>query len=194
MKTRDIALYGILMAIIVLMNFTPLGYLKIGTVEITFLMIPVAVGAIMLGPVGGAVLGGVFGLTSFFQCFGMSPFGVALFSINPIAMAFTCIVTRILMGFLSGLIFKGLKKVVKKGIAPFLVSTVSAAVLNTLFFVSSVLIFFGNSDYIKSFGNGLVEIIGVFITVNAVIEIIVCTIVGSAISKTLSVIFEKRRV
>ena len=192
MKTRDIALYGILIAIIFLMSFTPLGYLKIGTVEITFLMIPVAIGAIMLGPVGGAVLGFVFGLTSFIQCFGMSAFGVAILSISPVATAFTCIATRTLMGFLSGLIFRLLRKNIGSGIAPFVIATVSAAVLNTVFFVSSVLVCFGSSDYIQSFGDGIIAIIGAFVTINAVIEIIVCTAIGSAISRALSVIFEKR--
>ena len=48
---------AILTAIIFLMSFTPIGYLKVGFVEITFLVIPVAVGAILLGPAVGTFLG-----------------------------------------------------------------------------------------------------------------------------------------
>ena len=46
--------------------------------------VPVAVGAIILGPKGGAICGLAFGITSFMQCFGMGAFGTMLFSINPL--------------------------------------------------------------------------------------------------------------
>ena len=74
---------AILAAILILMAFTPLGYLKVGTISITFLTLPVVIGAILLGPLSGAILGGVFGLTSFAQCFGMDVFGTTLMGINP---------------------------------------------------------------------------------------------------------------
>ena len=47
-----------------LMAYTPLGYLNIGPLAVTFNVIPVAVCAIVLGPTGGAIAGAVFGLTS----------------------------------------------------------------------------------------------------------------------------------
>lgn len=76
-KTRKLVQMAILIAVMLILAFTPLGYLKVGAIEITFMTIPVVVGAIILGPTAGAVLGGVFGLTSFIQCFGMSAFGAA---------------------------------------------------------------------------------------------------------------------
>ena len=82
-KTRRLVQMSILIAIMLILAFTPLGYLKVGAIDITFMTIPVVVGAILLGPASGAVLGGVFGLTSFIQCFGMSTFGEALLNINP---------------------------------------------------------------------------------------------------------------
>ena len=71
-KTRRLVQMSILIAIMLILAFTPLGYLKVGAIDITFMTIPVVVGAILLGPASGAVLGGVFGLTSFIQCFGIS--------------------------------------------------------------------------------------------------------------------------
>ena len=64
-KVHRITLTAILMAVILLMSFTPLGYLRVGIVSITFLAIPVVIGAILLGPLYGGLLGAVFGLTSF---------------------------------------------------------------------------------------------------------------------------------
>ena len=98
-KTLWMAQTAILAAVILLMAFTPLGYLKVGIIEITFLVIPVAIGAIMIGPGSGAVLGAVFGATSFAQAFA-SPFGAALLAINPFYTFLLTMVPRILMGYL----------------------------------------------------------------------------------------------
>ena len=75
---------AMLTAIILILAFTPLGYIRTGGLEITLIVIPVAVGAVILGPVGGMILGAVFGITSFIQCFGMSPFGAMLLSMSPV--------------------------------------------------------------------------------------------------------------
>ena len=69
--TSQITLLGLMIAILLLMAYTPLGYLNIGPLAITFNIIPVAVSAITMGPVGGAIAGAVFGLTSFGQCIGI---------------------------------------------------------------------------------------------------------------------------
>ena len=64
-KTMRLTLMGLFAAVLLLMAYTPLGYLNIGPLAITFNVIPVALAAITLGPVGGAAMGAVFGLTSF---------------------------------------------------------------------------------------------------------------------------------
>ena len=58
---------AVLIAIMLILAFTPLGYLRIGPLAISLMTIPVVIGAMILGPAGGAVLGLVFGLTSFYQ-------------------------------------------------------------------------------------------------------------------------------
>ena len=69
MKTKfsvsQLVILGLMTAILLLMAYTPLGYLNIGPLAITFNVIPVAISAITLGPVGGAIAGAVFGLTGF---------------------------------------------------------------------------------------------------------------------------------
>ena len=138
-KTRKLTQMALLTAIILLMAFTPLGYLRTGVVEITFIMIPVVVGAILMGPGAGAILGGVFGLTSFIQCFGMSALGAMLLQVNWFFTFVVCFVPRVLMGWLAGLIFKALYKVDKTRLVSFAVASLSGAVLNTIFFVGSAL-------------------------------------------------------
>lgn len=186
-KVLKLVQLGVLAAIIIIMAFTPLGYLKVGVVSITFIMIPVVIGAIVVGPAGGAVLGGVFGITSFIQCFGMDAFGTTLANINIFYTAVMCLIPRILMGFLSGIIFKGLYKVdpTKTKIISFCVSSLSGAVINTVLFVGSLLLFFYNTDYIQSFGDSVFAVIGVLVTANSLIEMGVCLVVGAAVSKAL---------
>lgn len=142
MNNRTIALMGILSAIILLMAFTPLGYLKIGTISISFLMIPVAIGAIALGPVYGAILGALFGITSFAQCFGMDAFGTFLMDVNPFFTFMVCIVARALAGYLTGLIAKAVRKLGGYGFA---ITGLCAALLNTVLFVGSLIAFFWHS-------------------------------------------------
>ena len=124
---------GILIAILLLMAFTPVGYLKIGTMTITFLTIPVVVGAIVCGPGAGAILGTVFGLTSFYQCFGMDPMGTALMQISlPRTFAFT-VIPRLLMGLLVGLVFKAFRK---RTAAAYTVTAFCGPFFNTVLFMT----------------------------------------------------------
>ena len=93
---------AMMIAIILLMSFTPLGYLRTPGLSITLLTIPVAVGAIILGPKGGAVCGFTFGATSFYMAVtGSSAFAAALFNISPAATFIVCIVARVLEGWIT---------------------------------------------------------------------------------------------
>ena len=112
-KTRQLTVLGLLTGILLLMAYTPLGYLNIGPLAISFNVIPVALAAITLGPAGGAAAGAVFGLTSFLQCIGVggvSSMGVVLFGINPVLAFIQRFVPRLLDGLLLGYIFRGVKK------------------------------------------------------------------------------------
>ena len=108
-NTKQLVMLGLLTAILLLMSYTPLGYLNIGPLAISFNVIPVAIAAVTLGPVGGAVVGAVFGLTSFLQCIGIggtSQMGTILFGINPVLAFIQRFIPRLLDGFLLGFIFK----------------------------------------------------------------------------------------
>lgn len=183
---------ALLTAIVIVLAFTPLGYLKIGLLSITFLTIPVIVGAIALGPLAGAILGGVFGITSLMQCFGADLFGATLLSINPLFTGIVCIVPRVLMGWLCGLIFRGLARIDKTNFVSFIVSGLSGALLNTIFFMSGLILFFGQTDYIKEIwdtlapGANVLMFVIAFVGINGLVEAIACGSVGALISKAVS--------
>jgi uncharacterized membrane protein len=171
------------------MAYTPLGYLNVGPFAITFNVIPVALAAITVGPIGGAIAGGVFGLTSFCQAVGIggtSAMGSVLFSISPFFTVIQCFVPRILDGFLLGFVFRGVRKCSN----PYLASAVTgfcSAFFNTLFFMTSLVVLFGNTDYMQNLINGqnILLFVCSFVGVNAVFEMISSTVVTGAVGSAL---------
>ncbi|MBQ1237092.1 MAG: ECF transporter S component [Oscillospiraceae bacterium] len=194
-KTRRLTQLALLVAIMLVLAFTPLGYLKLGpALEITFMTIPVAVGAILLGPASGAFLGGVFGLTSFIQCFGMSQFGATLLGIDAVRTFLVCMVSRVLMGWLCGLIFKALHKLDKTRFLSYAAASLSAAVLNTVFFMGLLMLLFGQTDFILNMRGGmnLIAFLAAFVGIQGVVEAIVAFALGTAISKAVSVVLARK--
>ena len=187
-KVHRITLTAILMAIILVMSFTPLGYLKAGIVSITFLAVPVVIGGIVLGPLYGGVLGAAFGLTSFAQCFGMEAFGTALMGLNPLATFITCLLPRILIGVVAGWLYRLLHRWDRAGVWSAVVTSVAGSLTNTVFFVGMVIAFFQSSYFA---GSGVWDIILLFFSVNIPLEAVVCGVLGGALSKALAVVMKE---
>jgi uncharacterized membrane protein len=188
-KPRELTLLGLLTALLLLMSYTPLGYLNIGPLAITFNMIPVAIAAAALGPWGGAFAGAVFGNTSFLQCLGIggtSPMGVILFDINPVLAFVQRFVPRLLAGLLTGFIYKGAAKLANRTFAGF-AAGFSAAFLNTALFMLTLVILFGSTDYLQGLmaGKNVLLFIVTFVGINAFVEMLASTAVTGALCKAL---------
>ena len=188
-RSRSTTRLGLLTAILMVLSMTPLGYLNIGPLAISFNMIPVAVGAAALGPMGGAVLGAVFGMTSFLQCLGIggsSAMGVILFHINPFLAFVQRFVPRLVTGFLVGYVYRGVRKFFKAGIAGG-AAGFCAALLNTVLFMGALVLLFGNTQYLTDLmaGRNVIVFICTFVGVNAVFEMLAATAVTAALCATL---------
>ena len=186
---RALAILGLMTALLILFSFTPIGTIPIGPLSITLNVIPVAVAAIALGPVGGLIMGCVFGLLSFLQCLGIgipSGMGITLFSINPFLAFIQRFVPRALDGFLVGVIFRALEK--KPGPRPAcFIAGFCSAFLNTAFFMSALVLLFGNTEYVQGLMNGRSFLVFVcaFVGINAVVEMLVCTVVSGFVGSAL---------
>ncbi len=190
-NSKQLVTLALLSALIIVMSFTPLGYLAVNALNISLLTIPVAIGAIASGPIGGAILGAVFGLTSFSRCFGLTPLGTALCEISPIKAFILAVLPRVLDGFLLGVISSTLSKLgVQKNIV-FTITGLLAAALNTLFYMSALVLLYGNSDIIQEYwqtlspGKNVVAFVIAFVGINAVFEMIAATLITSAIVAAL---------
>lgn len=91
MSVGELTSIGLMTAILIVMSFTPLGYFRTLGLSISLMMIPVAIGAMIIGPKAGLWLGLVFGATSFYQVLtAPSAFTSALFSISPLYTFLVC--------------------------------------------------------------------------------------------------------
>ena len=187
LSTRDFVLLGLLVAVLIV-----LGYVNIpqpAGLSITFNMIPVAIAAIALGPTGGAIIGGAFGLISFLQCFGICGFsgmGAALAAVNPVLAFVQRFIPRLLDGVLLGFIHRLLRRRlnVYAGCA---ITGFLAAFLNTLLFMTSLVWLFGSTEYMQNSmaGRGMLAYIVAAVGVNGVVEMIVSTLLTGAVGAAL---------
>ena len=188
-NTKKLALMGVLTGIMVV-----LGYVNIpmpAGLSITFNMIPVAIAGMAMGLWGGTAMGAVFGLISFLQCFGIigtSGMGAALVAEAPWWMSFVQrFVTRVLMGFLTALIYKTLKGRMRNTYLHGAITGFSAAFLNTLLFMSALVLLFGHTEYLqgKMAGRAFLAYIVASVGVNGLVEMATAAVLTGAIGVAL---------
>lgn len=182
-KTLQMAQLAILLAILLIMAFTPLGYLKIGPLSVSFLTLPVAIGAVILGPKAAIILGAAFGLTSFYQCLGMDALGVALMGVSPVRTFIMCFVPRVLIGVITGYLYQLLKY--KNDKVATAVTCLAAPIVNTVFFLGTMVLFFGQTPVLQQFGTTVWAILSVMGIANVIPETLVCLLAGTAICLAL---------
>ena len=118
-KTSEMVKMALFIALIILLSVTPLGYIPLGAINATTIQMPVIIGAVLFGWKKGAVLGGVFGLTSLIKntlqpnltSFVFSPF-VPVFGEESGSFwaIIISLVPRIMIGVIAALVFALLTK------------------------------------------------------------------------------------
>lgn len=186
-----------LMALMILMAMVPLlGYIPLTpTIRATTLHIPVMVGAILLGPRAGALLGGFFGLTSLISntvnptmtSFVFTPF----YSVGEVGgngwSLVICFVPRILLGVVAGWVFLLLRERIKSVTIACAIAAVLGSLTNTVLVLGGIYLFFGTTyAAVKeiSYDVLLSVLIGV-ITLNGVLEAIVAALICSLVTRPL---------
>lgn len=189
---RMLTTLALLVAIELVMKAIGLGSVPIGPLYMSFLTLPIAVGAITMGPFAGGVLGGVFGIVSFFDAVtGKSAMTGALFQVSPINTFILCVGMRILMGVCVGLIFMAIKRFDEKGSWSYILSAMCAPGLNTVFFMGYIVLAFYNCDYVQSIvsAKGAVNplmFIVLLVGVQGLVEFFVSGILGGIVSRAVA--------
>ena len=111
-RTKRLTAQTLLLAILILQDFIPaLGNIPIGPLSLTTLQITVMIGAVVMGPNTGMLLGGTWGVITWLRAFfyPSSPLAPLIFT-NPLI----AIVPRLLVGLVAGYLFLWLRKVMKQ--------------------------------------------------------------------------------
>lgn len=108
-KNYEIAVLGILTAIMIIMWETPLGTIPLGAVSVTIAHIPILVGTILLGFKEGLVLGFIFGLISMIKSYISPMTPLDPFFQNPLIS----IVPRLMIPIMTHLTVQATKKINK---------------------------------------------------------------------------------
>ena len=186
-KTRQLTQLSLLIALEAVMAFTPLGFIMIPPISITILHIPVIIGAILMGPTYGGILGGAFGVLSMIKAtfFAASPADL-LFSPfasgAPVQSAVMCIVPRILLGVAAALLYRLLRQVTKD-IAAMAVSCILATLLHSVMVLGAMWLFFQ-----------AMPLRDVFVTVaslNCIVEMLAAGVVGTTVCKPVMAYLRK---
>lgn len=186
-KTFRIALLGLMLALEFLF-----AYIKIPMSSglcITFNMIPVAIAAVAMGVTGGAIVGGIFGLLSFSTCFGWfggDAFGALLVSINPLYTFILCVITRLIVGVLTALVYQLISKKINVH-AGFVVTGLCAALFNTILFMTALVVLFGNTNEVQGMmaGKSILLFVITSVGINSVIEMVISTVLTGAVGTAL---------
>ena len=203
-KTKDTRwMVGVAMmaAIVVLLANTPLGLIQLPIIKATTTHIPVIIGSILLGPLAGGILGGVFGICSMISntfapvatsmCF--SPFLSETGLVGAVKAVWVSVGCRILIGVVAGWLWIGLKKLRVNDLAALPVVGFVGSMTNTITVMFSILFLF-RAEYAAAKNIAMEAfydfVIGV-VTGTGVLEAIVALILVTVIGKALLSIFKR---
>lgn len=193
-KTYELVLLSLLIAVELVLMFTPLGYIPLGVIRATTLHIPVILAGIVLGYKGGMTIGLVFGLTSVFintmtptaTSFVFSPF----YSIGDVSgNMFSLLIAigpRVALGAIAAYMYTACKKVTNQHIAVILASLFST-LSHTALVLGGIYVFFGatyatarNIPY-----NTLFNVLMGVVATNGIMEAILAAVIVLALSRVL---------
>lgn len=146
--TKYMVTLAMLCAIMIVMGMTGIGFIPLPVIKATTMHIPVIIGAVILGPAGGAILGAVFGLCSIWAnttapgllAFAFSPFMSTEGLPGVFKSLWIALGCRITLGYLAGWLWRLFKKLFKKDLIALPVTAALATICHTVLVMGSIYI------------------------------------------------------
>lgn len=192
--TRWMVSTALMAAIVILLANTPLGMIQLPIIKATTVHIPVIIGAVLLGPLAGGILGGVFGICSLISnttaptllSFAFSPFLCSDFSgiFKSLWISIGC---RILIGAVSGWLWILFKKIRLSSWAALPVTGFIGSMTNTIAVMGSIYLLLAR-EYADAKNIAVDAVWGLImgtITASGVPEAIAAAILVTALGKAL---------
>ena len=199
--TRWMVSVALMAAIVILLANTPLGMIQLPIIKATTVHIPVIIGAILLGPSAGAILGGVFGICSMISnttaptllSFAFSPF-LAEDLLGVLKALWIAIGCRILIGVVAGWLWIALQKL---KVSPWLalpLTGFAGSMTNTIFVMGSIYLLLA-SQYASAKAVALDAVWGLImatVTASGIPEAIAAAVLVTALGKALLSFFHRQ--
>ena len=193
-SAKNVTMVAVLLALVIVLQAFG-GSISIGTVQLNFTLIPIVLGAILLGPWVGGFLGLACGVVVFIQVvLGLVPFYVLIWTNDPFVTTLTCLVKTTLAGWVAGIVFQALKKknetlgiFLASGIVPMI--NTGVFIVGCLLMTDSVYTMAGSGNVFTVLGFILVSIV----TFNFFIELAVNVLVAPALHTVYSVVGKRIR-
>ncbi|MBO4983513.1 MAG: ECF transporter S component [Clostridia bacterium] len=182
---------AILTAIVLILQLLGIGIkLPFLATPVSLVLIPIVLGATVLGPKAGAWLGLVFGLEVYIVAgvMGMDFFTMTLFNNHPIVTFLICVVKSTLAGFLCGVVYQVIAK--KNELLATFVAAAVAPIVNTGVFIIGCLFISGTleSNFVSEGSTVIYFLIIGCAGLNFVIEFFVNMIFAPALNRLVNIL------
>ncbi len=199
--TRWMVCVALMAAIVVLLANTPLGMIQLPIIKATTVHIPVIIGAIVLGPAAGAILGGIFGICSLISnttaptllSFAFSPF-LATDLPGVFKAIWISVGCRILIGVVCGWLWIGLKKLKVNSWAALPITGFVGSMVNTITVMGSIYLLLAK-EYAQAQNVGITAVWGLImgtVTASGIPEAIAAAVLVTALGKALLSFMQKQ--
>ncbi len=193
--TRYMAALAMLCAVLLVMGMTGIGFIPFPVIKATTMHIPVILGAVLLGPGAGAVLGAVFGLCSIWVntttpgllSFAFSPFMSAEGLAGVVKSLWIALGCRILFGLVAGWLWKLMRKVFKQDYIALPATAAVSAICHTLLVMGSIYLLLAQ-QYADAKNVAISAVFGLVmgtVTASGIPEAMVAAILVTVIGKAL---------
>ena len=179
--SRNIAFLAVLLALVIVLQVFA-SAVPIGATRISLTLIPIVLGAVLLGPLAGAFLGAAFGVVVIVVALtGGDPFTFTLFGDHPVLTVALCLIKGAAAGFVAGLLYKAIRK--KNEYAAVLTASLAAPVVNTGLFILGALLMSDtlNANFVADGTTVMYFLVIGCAGVNFIIEFIVNAVASPAI-------------
>ncbi len=141
LSARNIAYFSVLLALVVVLQCCG-GFFRIGPTSLSFVLVPIVLGGILLGWIAGGLLGLVFGfIVLMYGVAGADAFTATLLADSPVMTVLICLVKGIAAGIVPALLYKLIAR--KNTLVGAIVASASAPIMNTGLFIVGCLIING---------------------------------------------------
>ncbi len=169
---------SILIAIIILQDFVPfLGNIPVGPLSITTMHVTVIIAAIVVGPVDGAIIGGVWGILTWVRAFVAPSSPLApLVMINPLVS----VVPRIMIGLVAGYLYRWLARLSKQPRLAMILAGIAGSLTNTGLVLGAIAIFYRTLAVARAYGVNVAHLLPALETImatNGLAELVFAAIV-----------------